>query len=149
MSLFNAPAWMMKGGGGSPSNILSIGDDDPYKYGKTKVDCEIENAKITISSDKTQFVLSFVIKKNAFTSEAEKVKIWLELPIAGHWRYIVINQTADFQRDGVRKIINISDAINRNGSAKKALLETKKLYLLFQTSQEIIKDQVKAEIVKQ
>ena len=146
MPLFNAAAWMMKGGGSS-ATISNMSDSDPYTSGKTPVSCKIRSASLVISNGDSRFVVSFTLESNGFVVDPSNVEMLLEVQLAGSWRYIIPNKSVNFSTTGSKKI-DISSAINKNASAKKALLETHKLYLLFQNSKEIISDQVGASIEK-
>lgn len=147
MALFNAPAWMMKGGGGSPATISNMSDADPYNMGKTPVKCKIKNAKLTIANGGTVFYVSFDIERNGFVEDPRNVELWIETPIGGHWRYIIPNISFNFTGGGSRRK-EISNSINRNASSKQALMNAKKICFLFFNSSEIISDQVDASIDK-
>lgn len=157
MALFNAPAWMMKGGGGGGATIeTGMSDDSPYQQGKTKVNLQMSDVSLTISNNKNKFVLKFTITNVGFTQNAENVQFRLELRVAGHWRYTSVINTVNMSEVGSTKTINISDQINKSGEVKQLLTDPTKgnvhsdgegnCYILFETNTEICSNQIKCEI---
>ena len=157
MALFNAPAWMMKGGGGGGATIeTGMSDDSPYQQRKTKVNLQMSDVSLTISNNKNKFVLKFTITNVGFTQNAENVQFRLELRVAGHWRYTSVINTVNMSEVGSTKTINISDQINKSGEVKQFLTDPTKgnvhsdgkgnCYILFETNTEICSNQIKCEI---
>lgn len=156
MPLFSAPAWMMKGGGGSGATIEGgMGDADPYNQGKAKVKLRMSDVKLTISNSKTKFMLRYNVVQTGFTQNAANVQFRLELRVGGHWRYTSVINTVNLSSTG-SKAINISEQINKSGQVKQLLTNPEygnvnkngrgNCYLLFETNTEICDDQIKCEI---
>lgn len=159
MALFNAPAWMIKGGsGGGGTTIGGMSDSDPYKKGKTKVKFRVNDnrAKLDITNNKTKFILSFIVTQIGFTDNAANVQYRIELKAGGHWRYTGVLGTANLTAVGMKTQIDISNQINRSGQVKLLLTDPSnhnvdshgkgKCYLLFETNTEICDDQIRCDI---
>lgn len=144
MAVFSATAWMMKGGGSSAGTLDSMSNDDtPYNSGKTLVNLALESPALTISENKTKFVLSFRIKESGFTDDPSNVSFRIELLADGHWRYTNTLDTVNLSRPGVTVSVNLSNKINGNSQLRSYILSTSKLYLLFETGTQICRDQIK------
>lgn len=156
MALFCAPAWMMKGGGGGAASINgTMFDDDPYKQGKTKVKLRMSDVKLTISNNKTKFIIRYNVTNVGFTENAANVQFRLELRVGGHWRYTNVLNTLNLSSTGSGST-NISTQINKSGQVKQLLTNPEygnvhsdgrgNCYILFETNTEICDDQIKCEI---
>lgn len=163
MSLFSAPAWMMKGGGAGGASIDLLSDADPYKQGKTKVRLRLDSPPdapdhadgrpvLYITNNKTKFVLKFKVLQTGFTENAANVQFRLELRVGGHWRYTSIIDKANLSNVGATEIINISNQINKSGQVRSLLTNPQysnvhsdgygDICLLFETNKEICDDQI-------
>lgn len=154
MALFNAPAWMMKGGGAAPVGVSSRDDNDPYKEGKKPVKLRIENTTLYITNSKTVYRLTFNVTQIGFTQNASNVSLCLELRVGGgHWWHS--NSVATVNLNKSSQDIDISKQMS--GEIKSLLLDTSygninsqgkgTIYLLFETNTEICDDQRRCSVL--
>ena len=147
---------MMKGGGSGAASINgAMSDADPYNQGKTKVRLRMSDVKLTISNNKSKFVIRYNVTNVGFTENAANVEFKLELRVAGHWRYTNVLNTVNLSSTGSGST-NISPQINRSGQVKQILTDPEygnvnssgkgSCYILFETNTEICDDQIKCEI---
>ena len=138
MGLFVAPAWLIKGKGVMPAEMMQYSDSELYE-GKTHVSCSFLGLTFKRNWSSSSYSISFTVVKNGFTSNPVNLAIETNRDGSGNsgWFYWDMHKKFNFSPGK-----HFSESLSKTivGDAKKAIdmTENSKICIVFFTDSEII-----------